>query len=165
MNVKTDLVKQIREKGMKNHEVNVNICWSYIAADSKFKRRKKGKEYYFIRGVPTSTKQLIKKQKRTSTTEYLSPVGVSRGTVSTTPPSPATNYHETACNMSIMKAAFAAVCQEPEKPRTAPSMMNPSPPPLMLVKEALNNYEMGAPTLNATGKEALFCVIIRKGDV
>ena len=67
--------------------------------------------------------------------------------------------------MSIMKAAFAAVCQEPEKPRTAPSMMNPSPPPLMLVKEALNNYEMGSPTLTARGKEALSCVIIRTGDV
>ena len=112
-----------------------------------------------------STKQLIKKQKRIRTTEYLSPVRVSRGTMSTTPPLPATNYHETACTIGIMKAVFAIVCQESESTRTAPSIMNPSPPPLMLVKEALNNYEMGAPSLNARGKKALSCVIIRKGDV
>ena len=35
----------------------------------------------------------------------------------------------------------------------------------MLDKEALNNYEMGSPTLTARGKEALSCVIIRMGDV
>jgi hypothetical protein len=99
------------------------------------------------------------------TTEYLSPARVSRGTVSTTPPSAAINYHETACTMSIMKAAFAVVCQESENPRTTISIRHPSPPPLMLVKEGLNHYEMGAPILNARGKEALSCVIIKKGDV
>ena len=68
--------------------------------------------------------------------------------------------------MSIRRAAFAVVCQESESPRTAPSIMNnPSPPLLMLVKEALNKYERGAPTLNARGKEALSYDIIRKGDV
>ena len=165
VNVKTDLVKQIREKGMNNHGVNVTICWSDIAAGSKFKKGKKGIEYYVIRSVPTSTKQLIKKQKMTKTTEYLSPVRVSRGTVSTTPSSPSIDYHETACTVSIMKAAFAIVCQESENPRTAISIRNLSPPPLMLVKEGVNHYEMGAPLLNARGKEALSCVIIRKGDL
>ena len=96
----------------------------------------------------------------------MSPIGVTRGTTSTTPTSPATNYLETACTMSIRRAAFAVVCQESESPRTAPSIMNnPSPPLLMLVKEALNNYERRAPTLNARGKEALSYDIIRKGDV
>ena len=96
----------------------------------------------------------------------MSPIGVTRGTTSTIPTSPATNYHETACTMSIRRAAFAVVCQESESPRTAPSIMNnPSPPLLMLVKEALNNYERRAPTLNARGKEALSYDIIRKGDV
>jgi hypothetical protein len=135
VNVKTDLVKQIREKDMNNHGVNVTICWSDIAVGRKFKKRKKGKEYYVIRGVPTSTTQLIKKQKGTRTTEYLSPNRVSRGTMSTTPPSPTISYQETACTMSIMKASFAAVSQESESPRTAPNIMNPSPPPLMLVKK------------------------------
>ena len=44
MNVKTDLVKKIREKVMNNHGVNVTMCRSDIAADSNFKERKKGKE-------------------------------------------------------------------------------------------------------------------------
>ena len=150
---------------MNNHGVNVTICQSGIEADSKFKERKKGKEYYVIRGAPTSTKQLITKQKTTRTTEYLSPVGVSRGTVTTTPPSATINYHETACIIRIMKASFAGVCQESENPRTTIIIRNPSSPPLMLVKEALNIYEMGAPILNARGNEALSCVTIRKGDV
>ena len=85
--------------------------------------------------------------------------------MSTAPPSPAITYHETVCTMSILRAAFAIDCQESENLRTAPSIRNPSPPPLMLVKEALNNYEMGAPILNARDKEALSCVIIRKGNV
>jgi hypothetical protein len=89
--------------------------------------------------------------------------------MSTTPPSLAINYHETVCTMStmsIMQAASADVCKESENPRTAPSIMNtPPPPPLMLVKEALNIYEMGAPTLNAGDKEALTCAIIKKGDM
>jgi hypothetical protein len=110
VNVKTDLVKQIREKVMNNHGVNVTICQSDIAADSKFKMRKKAKEYYVIRGVPTSTKQLFKKKKTTRTTEYLSPARVSRGATNTAPPSPAINDHEAACTMSIMAAAFAVVC-------------------------------------------------------
>jgi hypothetical protein len=37
VNLQTDLVKQIREKGMNNHGVNVTICQSDIAADCKFK--------------------------------------------------------------------------------------------------------------------------------
>ena len=40
VNVKTDLVKQIRETGMNKHAVNVTICQSDIAADIKFKTRK-----------------------------------------------------------------------------------------------------------------------------
>ena len=47
--VKADLVKQIREKGMNNHGVNVTICQSDIIADSKLKTRKKGKEYCAMR--------------------------------------------------------------------------------------------------------------------
>jgi hypothetical protein len=61
VNVKTDLVKQMREKGMNNHGINVTICQSDIEADSKLKKRKEEKEYYVIRGAPTSTKKLIKK--------------------------------------------------------------------------------------------------------
>ena len=106
------------------------------------------------------------KSRGTRITEYLPPVRVSRGAISTTPSLPANSYQETAFTISIMKAAFAVVCQESEILRTAPSIMNPSPPPpLMLIKEALNNYEMGAPTLYAGCKEVLSCVIIIRWDV
>ena len=54
---------------------SMSPCASHILLPiEKIKERKKGKEYNVIRGVPMSTKQLIKKQKRIRTTEYLSPV-------------------------------------------------------------------------------------------